>query len=97
VATLLLIHGDKDRVVPFENAHQLYRAAVGQKWMVVCHNSGHRLYPESDSLHRSSVCEFIGKVKAGVETNTVVAPESSMIEPATEVVIIRKVATSNNL
>lgn len=57
---VLLIHGDRDKVVPFQNAEDLYRSACGEKWLVVCPNSGHRLYPESDSLHRSAVHRYIG-------------------------------------
>jgi pimeloyl-ACP methyl ester carboxylesterase len=62
---LLVIHGDKDKVVPFQNANQLYGAATGKKWLVVCHNSGHRLYPEADVQHRDAVHQFLQVVLSG--------------------------------
>ena len=56
---LLVIHGDKNKVVPIKNAHDLFQAAGGWKELVVCPNSGHKLYPESDRQHRNAVNEFI--------------------------------------
>ncbi|MGH9550065.1 MAG: alpha/beta hydrolase, partial [Terriglobales bacterium] len=51
---LLLIHGDCDRVVPFENAQMLFEASGGEKKLVVCHNAGHRIFPQSDDIHRQA-------------------------------------------
>jgi len=59
---VLFIHGDKDRVVPFDNAEDLYKSAAGTKRLVVCPNSGHNLYPEGVALHRQAVDEFIREV-----------------------------------
>jgi fermentation-respiration switch protein FrsA (DUF1100 family) len=62
---VLLIHGDKDKVVPFDNAEDLYKSATGSKRLVVCPNAGHNLYPEAVDLHRQAVHEFIREVTAG--------------------------------
>lgn len=61
---LLIIHGDHDKIVPFDNAKMLYDAAVGQKELVVCHNSGHRLFPEAAEQHREAITKFINQLVA---------------------------------
>jgi len=66
---LLLIHGDRDRVVPFSNAEDLYKSAAGVKRLVVCPNAGHNLYPQSAELHRQAVLQFIQEVTT-VRTGT---------------------------
>jgi alpha-beta hydrolase superfamily lysophospholipase len=60
---VLFIHGDKDRMVPFDNAQILYEAASGPKWLVVCHDAGHHLYPKSDAEHLCAVREFIDRIR----------------------------------
>ncbi|HEY9775591.1 MAG TPA: alpha/beta fold hydrolase [Planktothrix sp.] len=64
-APLLVIHGDDDKVVPFDNGEELFKAASGTKYMVVCHNSGHRLFPESNEQHRDAVQTFIKEIMSG--------------------------------
>jgi pimeloyl-ACP methyl ester carboxylesterase len=59
---VLFIHGDKDRVVPFDNAEDLYKSATGAKRLVVCPNAGHNLYPDAVALHRQAVHDFIQEV-----------------------------------
>jgi alpha-beta hydrolase superfamily lysophospholipase len=74
---LLVIHDDKDMIVPFENAKELYGAACGPKWLVVCHKSGHNLYPKSDAIHRSAMHGFIAHVIGN--RNQVEVPASSQL------------------
>jgi uncharacterized protein len=75
---VLIIHGDKDHTVPFQNAEQLYAAATGPKWLVVCHNIGHSLYPKADLQHRSAVAEFIARIVENKARDSV--PTTSYLE-----------------
>ena len=47
---LLLIHGDKDEVVPVENAFKLYEQAKGPKHIVIISGAGHRLRLEEKAV-----------------------------------------------
>ena len=77
---VLFIHGDKDHTVPFENAQQLFAAATGPKWLVVCHNTGHRLFPKADSQHRLAVAEFIARIVENNARESETTPKSSYLD-----------------
>jgi dipeptidyl aminopeptidase/acylaminoacyl peptidase len=47
---LLLIHGDKDDLVPVEHAHQLYERAGEPKKLVIIPGAGHRLRHEEKAI-----------------------------------------------
>jgi len=47
---LLLIHGDKDDLVPVEQAHMLYKRAVEPKELVILTGTGHRLRLEEKAV-----------------------------------------------
>ena len=47
---LLLIHGDKDDLVPVEDAHRLYEHAGGPKELVIIPDAGHRLRHEEKAV-----------------------------------------------
>jgi dipeptidyl aminopeptidase/acylaminoacyl peptidase len=47
---LLLIHGDKDDLVPVEQAHQLYATAAEPKELVIIPGAGHRLRLEEKAI-----------------------------------------------
>jgi fermentation-respiration switch protein FrsA (DUF1100 family) len=47
---LLLLHGDKDDIVPLENAHRLYQQAGEPKELIVLPGAGHRLRLEPKAL-----------------------------------------------
>ncbi|MGA7677918.1 MAG: alpha/beta fold hydrolase [Dehalococcoidia bacterium] len=47
---LLLIHGDKDDLVPVEHAHKLYEKAGGPKKLVIIPGAGHRLRLEEKAI-----------------------------------------------
>lgn len=77
---VLVIHGDKDRVVPFENAEYNYSAAAGEKWLVVCPNSGHKLYPESDGRHSDAVNLFMNYLHAQARKCAESEPEQKALK-----------------
>jgi fermentation-respiration switch protein FrsA (DUF1100 family) len=47
---ILLIHGDKDDLVPVEQAHQLYATAAEPKELVIIPGAGHRLRLEEKAV-----------------------------------------------
>ncbi len=47
---LLLIHGDKDDLVPVEHAHRLYKHAGEPKELVIIPDAGHRLRLEEKAI-----------------------------------------------
>jgi putative redox protein len=47
---LLLIHGDKDDLVPVEHAHRLYKQAREPKELVIIPSAGHRLRLEEKTI-----------------------------------------------
>jgi len=47
---LLLLHGDKDDIVPLEHAHKLYERAGEPKELVILPGAGHRLRLEEKAL-----------------------------------------------
>ncbi len=47
---LLLIHGDKDDLVPVEHAHRLYKQAREPKELVIIPDAGHRLRLEEKAI-----------------------------------------------
>jgi hypothetical protein len=59
---VLIIHGDKDTTIPFDNATKLYDAAIGPKRLIVCKDAGHNLRETPDQLKeaiRSFISDYI--------------------------------------
>ena len=57
---ILLIHGDKDDLVPVEHAYKLYEKAGESKKIVVIPGAGHRL-----RLEKKAITAALGWLKAG--------------------------------
>ena len=49
---LLIIHGDKDEIVPLEHAQRLYQKAGEPKYIDIIPNAGHRLRLEERAINR---------------------------------------------
>jgi fermentation-respiration switch protein FrsA (DUF1100 family) len=47
---LLLVHGDKDDIVPVEHAHKLYEQAKDPKELIIIPDAGHRLRIEEKAV-----------------------------------------------
>lgn len=55
---VLVIHGDKDKTIPFDNATKLYDAAIGPKRLIVCKDAGHNLRETPEQL-KEAIHDFI--------------------------------------
>ncbi|MGM8366616.1 alpha/beta hydrolase [Virgibacillus sp. W0181] len=59
---LLIIHGDKDELVPLEMAHELYDAAGGEKELWIVPDAGHiKAYKNVTEQYDGRLLEFIKK------------------------------------
>lgn len=50
---LLILHGDRDEVVPVDNAHRIYRAAGEPKELAIIPGAGHRLRLDPRAVERA--------------------------------------------
>jgi uncharacterized protein len=55
---VLIIHGDKDNLIPIDNATKLYAAAIGPKRLIVCKDAGHNLRETPEQL-KAAIRDFI--------------------------------------
>jgi len=62
-APILVIHGDRDGVVPFEQGEALFRAASEPKWFWRVEGAGHNnLVETAGSRYRERLREFYGRL-----------------------------------
>jgi hypothetical protein len=63
-APLLVIHGDRDGVVPFSQGEALFRAAPEPKWFWRVEGAGHNdLVERAGAVYRERLREFYGKLE----------------------------------
>lgn len=60
---LLIVHGDKDRIIPLQHAYRLYQAAVGEKTLWVINGGDHiEAFTPNRPENRRRLVEYLDRV-----------------------------------